>query len=57
MLYLKEKRIQGLLSLSNLMLDLGYSMAYLGCHLDNVWNQLKPKQLGTPARDFPWLKF
>lgn len=27
-------------------------MANLGCQLDYVWHQLKPKQLGTPVRDF-----
>lgn len=28
-------------------------MATLGCQLDYFWNQLKPKQLATPMRDFP----
>lgn len=27
-------------------------MANLGCHLAHIWNQLTPKQLGTPVRVF-----
>lgn len=27
-------------------------MTNLGCQLGYTWNQLKPKQLATPVRDF-----
>ena len=27
-------------------------MANLGCQVDYIWNQLNPKQLSTPVRDF-----
>lgn len=27
-------------------------MAVLGCQLDNIFNELKPKWQGTPVRDF-----
>lgn len=29
-----------------------FVMANLTCQLDHMWNQLKPKHLGTPVKDF-----
>jgi hypothetical protein len=30
----------------------GLMIAILSCQLDYIWNELKPKWLGTPVRDF-----